>query len=358
MQQLAHVGDAEELFYFTDIEWSSDSSSLGVTGEDTVRIWNTATFSEEQRQDLTGIWTQSLLYLADKGWIVLGQGRHEYLPDRSYLVYAEQAETLSFQNGMANLSLLSPDRKTIAVGARNSPIILWNVETGAQLASFNYDETECGVGSMYSCYSTPLFFSPDGTWLVASWGNVTLVFNMWNVETGQSIWSFKIDRYSSNLSSEVISSDGIWLATLGMKLQVWNVGDGNLLNELETDTEYRATCRNNVIFSPDDQYLIAGQNGSLQWWNTASWDKITALNVCLGQYHVHDLAVSPDSRMLAAVGNDDNQIQIWDLSTGVLLHTLTSPDDVPLIGVSFSPDGTLLASVDKDSTVRFWGIPD
>ncbi|RMF61139.1 MAG: TIR domain-containing protein [Calditrichaeota bacterium] len=52
-----------------------------------------------------------------------------------------------------------------------------------------------------------------------------------------------------------------------------------------------------------------------------------------------------------------NEIGLWDISSGEQLQFLFG-HTAPLVDVAFSSDGAFLASVAKDSTIRFWQIND
>lgn len=74
-----------------------------------------------------------------------------------------------------------------------------------------------------------------------------------------------------------------------------------------------------------------------------------------GNYNdVHDLAFSPDGRLLAG-GGTDSVVRIWDVESGQVLRSLPHADE--LLAVSFSPDGAWLATGGYDNTVVIWGIP-
>ncbi len=67
---------------------------------------------------------------------------------------------------------------------------------------------------------------------------------------------------------------------------------------------------------------------------------------------VNGVSFSPDGNMLASA-SDDNTVKLWNSETGKEINTLTGHTDV-VWGVSFSPDGNMLASASADGTVKLW----
>lgn len=63
-----------------------------------------------------------------------------------------------------------------------------------------------------------------------------------------------------------------------------------------------------------------------------------------------------DSRRLVAAGGTDNRVWIWD--TGGIHHGRLVGHANWVRSVAFSPDGSLLASVSSDSTLRTWRMDD
>ena len=69
---------------------------------------------------------------------------------------------------------------------------------------------------------------------------------------------------------------------------------------------------------------------------------------------VTSVSFSPDGSLLAS-GSWDATIGLWEVKTGSLLHTLTGHRH-SVESVSFSPDGSLLASGSVDATIGLWDV--
>ena len=87
------------------------------------------------------------------------------------------------------------------------------------------------------------------------------------------------------------------------------------------------------------------------------------------QESVLSLAFNPQHNDILAVGRSkittasdntieyDGTIELWNISTGKLLHTLSGHTDA-VFALAFSPNGNILASGSADGTVRLWNTID
>lgn len=85
-------------------------------------------------------------------------------------------------------------------------------------------------------------------------------------------------------------------ASLGSDIAVWSIGTPNPIARLATRSEMQWS----VQFTPDKRYLLSGGQGKVAVWDVASQTKVTEYKLASPLY-VKTLAISPDSRLVAAI---------------------------------------------------------
>lgn len=195
-------------------------------------------------------------------------------------------------------------------------------------------------------------FSRDGTLLAAV------------VETTVAIWSIPSyelrvwEDIDTDITSVTFSSDGFLLATIGSHYTVTllKTEDGEVTRSLQSEVSLA-----NPQFSPNSRYLAAASRSTDFFvWDLNSVDE--GLRRFSGHCdHVRTVSFSPDGTLIAS-GSDDRAIRIWDLgrdeSQGAVRVLKGHKMDIQW--VTFSPvSSRYLASASKDGTVRLWDIdPD
>jgi serine/threonine protein kinase/WD40 repeat protein/Tfp pilus assembly protein PilF len=148
-----------------------------------------------------------------------------------------------------------------------------------------------------------------------------------------------------------VSPDGGLVATGSFgggssEVKVWNTGSGKLERKLPVGTAAHAY----VAFSPDGRWLATGGD-SLRVWQVGAWREQVRLEVA----PTH-LAFSPDSTMLA-FDTHAGVIRLVDPETGREWGQLEDPEQNRALWISFSPDGTQLATASGDGpAIHIWDL--
>jgi WD40 repeat protein len=191
----------------------------------------------------------------------------------------------------------------LAVAGIESAVGLWDVATGAELATFPVE----GRGHKH------LAFAPDGSLLAVSGcrgqpeaGIVTL-------------WDWQGRRRRAVLAGRV--------------------------------SNVRA-----LAFSRDSSSLVSVDSRGV----TTQWDVTTGRERVRFPWDSHGsnvraVAISPDHALVAAAALVDPEIRLWDAATGAARGIVPGP----VQGVNalvFSPDGAMLAIAGESGTATFWDV--
>lgn len=106
-------------------------------------------------------------------------------------------------------------------------------------------------------------------------------------------------------------------------------------------------------FSQDGgRVAVAGsEDGVIRVWQLSQPMAPVRLEAGGGDPIVLGVSFHPEGKLLASA-HADGTIRVWDLATGRPLRTMRAHGDA--VDVSYSPDGRLLATSGADATVRIW----
>jgi RNA polymerase sigma factor (sigma-70 family) len=285
----------------------------------------------------------------------------------------------------------SRDRKWLAVAGENQTLRLLDPNTGRQAATLEGDRLT------YFCVG----FSNDSKLLAAGGGsfgqggpgagpNQVNLFDMTtrkqvgklvghtravakvafapgdkliataSIDGAVRLWdskSFKPLRvlsHPSGVKGLMFSPDGAVLATgcFDRCIRLWDHTSGMLTGQLNG----HPAGVQEIAFSPDGQFLVStGDRRSVRLWDVKERKLLATLHEDPDPGQPRPpltLAVKPDGK-LAAIGNENGEIQLCDTGSGMIRQTLTAHEDA-VTALVFSSDGKYLASSGPDMIVKVW----
>ena len=222
----------------------------------------------------------------------------------------------------------SPRGTELATGSADGSIEIWDLTKGARqsLLQGHYKKV------------SSLAYSPRGELLVsASWD---LTLRIWDLASRTT--TKVLQGHGSAVTGVSVAEDRIFSCSVDGTWRTWLIGDGaqDLQRQRVSFHPQRPTC---CALSPDATLAAVGlENGEVQCWSlregTNKWTHSNAHSA----KSVTRLAFSPDGTRLASVGFDGS-IKLWEAATGLALFQ-DSNHLGEINDVAFSQDGGQLAA--------------
>ena len=271
----------------------------------------------------------------------------------------KERRRVKMDSGFGAAAVFSPDGKILITADGGTALTAWSLATGKQLRRF---AARRGTGAF-------LAFSPDGKTLAAGTDDGTI--QLWDNRTGKHRGLCKPpDR--CRFSSLAFASDGTAVACgiEGQAVVLWEVPSGKLLTPPAGHHSGVAA----VAFARDGKSVVSVANaGEACVWAADTGSQMRRINLKeeermrYGLSRFSACAISPDGKHLLA-GGPFRALGLWELSTGQKVYEFDSRtqwqglhERLPGLAAAFSPDGSLLATVDTDqrtgtTSVRLWDV--
>jgi WD40 repeat protein len=198
-------------------------------------------------------------------------------------------------------------------------------------------------------------FSPDGKMLATGSDDKTL--RLWDAGTGQLKQT--LPDLGSEVTSVAYSPDGNLLAvalnynsTLNNYPVIVVDTQAGKFGEIKQRLTQHSWPTAFVAFSPDGKILFDGDTRTLNLWDTGTWTLKHAYP--MGEINP-SFALSPDGKLIATGGTNENPVKIWDAGSGELKQTLNGHEK-GVLSLAFSQDGQTLASGGYDNIIRLWDM--
>ena len=250
MWKRALSGDVDDLFVFPRGHFSPDGKIvLTVNGDRTPKLWDAATGQlkaclEHERGAMRAVFSP------DGRWVATESDDDNV---RLWETSTGQLRRLwvGHRNTIYDISF-SPDGRTLVTGSLDRTAILWDVRTG---------DLKYRLGG-FDGRVPRVAFSPDGKVIAAKGGYDNHLVKVWNVSTGELIFTLPLPGRKDDIEEIAFSPDGPELMTSSDKtVQLWNMRNGELLATLEG-------ARKPALFSPNgNQVATRGRDNSAILWD-------------------------------------------------------------------------------------------
>jgi WD40 repeat protein len=240
-------------------------------------------------------------------------------------------------NGVFGLAL-SPNGKLLASAGRDCKIRIWDTATRKILREM------ASRGVMFSSIE----FSPDGTRLISlSYDNTA---RLWDPNKGEEL--LQINGIGAGTRLIAFHRDGSSFAAMGNdgSLNLYRVHDGSIVRTF--DTQNRPPTSGTL--TRDGRTLIAAtQDGALRAWECETGRELPVLSSPSRNRQCHSMAISPDDRYLLA--GDQARLKIYEIKSGQRVASLKGHRAM-LYSVAVSRNGQWIASGGADGQLILWGV--
>jgi WD40 repeat protein/serine/threonine protein kinase len=317
------------------VSFSPDDLLLATSSHDrSVKLWNVADASEQHTLEGHTSEVNYVQFAPDKPVLAsVGNAGNVRLWD---IRSGELKKVVMGHPEQIWCAAFSPKGDVLATAGADDAIRLWSPHTWQDRQSLAVNS-----GSVRS-----VAFAPGGKMLAT--GSPEGPIRFWDFRTGKEL--FNLPGHTDRVSAVAFSADGNLVASGSddKTAKVWDLKTKKVRFTLPLQKAV-VSC---VAFSPDGNLIATGNGeGTVQLWDAETARYLGDLTGHVG--HINALTFSPNGKTLAAAGDVDEKVMLWDVATRKLRWTAPGSKDWDDC-VAFSLDGSLLAVGSKDGVIRLW----
>ncbi len=171
---------------------------------------------------------------------------------------------------------------------------------------------------------------------------------------------------TESMSDRVDRPEAKYFMARGFSFYLWDGTNGKKMKMLAPKSFEPTESSTAAVFSPDSKLVITTYGGRVSVWDADTGSLLHDLiDPIVGykytsQIYAHGSDVlrfgfTHDGTKLITVGYRDGLLKIWDISSGVLEHTLRGHRE-RILNLDISPDGKMIGSVDRDNVIKIWDL--
>ncbi|MDQ0753400.1 WD40 repeat protein/transcriptional regulator with XRE-family HTH domain [Streptomyces africanus] len=333
--------------------FSPDGRTVAAASPAAVRVWDVAT--GRTRHSFTSHPDPQAVSFGSDGRSVAALGLNGAV--RVWDVATGRTRTARDSHSEGHAVAVSPDGRTYAVVRTDSSVQLREVATG--IVQRTISDGPVGVNEVA--------FASDGRTLAIRGRDDTV--RLWDTATGAARATVTAGHRGRGLTDMALSADGRTLVTSSSRDAAIRVHHLSADHARTTLSGHVDTFIADMAFSPDGRAVATVRQGpsgrgSVQLWDVRTGDRKGTLALHTGPaprrerlpvtlHHPGAVGFSPTGRALAARATDNGVFEVRDVATGRLRQSRALGH---IDTVLFSPDGTRLALIGHDGSVRIWHL--
>lgn len=193
--------------------------------------------------------------------------------------------------------------------------------------------------------------SPNDTEIFISCGNDVSV---WKIKEEKFTLIGNLTGHSLKINSLAINSQGtkLYSGSFDQKIFIWDVSNMKKIGELE---EHSGPIRK-ILLSKDeyqDTLYSCSEDKTIRAWNLKDSKQIPFLNGHMA--NINHLCFSPDNKYLIS-GDQNDSLIVWDLSKMKLKHTLTNNENCFIQGIAVTSDSSKIISCTNKFKKTIWDL--
>ena len=316
---------------------NSDGSRVAAVLGDLIRLWDTATGKEVITLPRnTDDRVVKFAFDSDETQLVFIESQHWEANEYKYIRFFQTLDTTTGED------ILALDAKqwrhpihdpTKLLTYNGNVFLLLDTRNGKKIQTID------PLGLVHNFY-----ISPDASRLLAFVGDRIA---LWDTVTGDEMWSRSTPTWDNDGSVIAFSADGNRVA-IGSDAIIY-ILDTETGEEVNTLRGHQTTFIFSLNFILDDTRLVSWDDSRIHIWDASDQPPMRVLPEQLSNSDIKS-GWSPDGTRLAVASGET--IYILDTTTREELQVLHTP--TPVNTLAFTHDGSRLASVQTDDTIRIW----